>query len=671
MDSRNLESLLQRHFGFESFLDHQKEVVEAIIAGVDLCVVMPTGAGKSLCYQLPALIKGSYTLIISPLIALMADQVASLQRRNIPAAFINSSISFAEQRDAMYRCANGEIKLLYVAPERLQTDFFHEFLLRTPPAMLVVDEAHCISEWGHDFRPSYRHIGKIAQKAGISHICAFTATATPEVSEDIRHQLLRPKMKLVAAGFRRPNLNFKVQNCQGGKDVKLAALKKLLKEKISGATIIYAATRQAVDELSAIPGVRGYHAGMNNDARNAAQEYFMHDPAPVLAATNAFGMGIDRPDVRRVIHYQLPGSLEAYYQEAGRAGRDGESADCILLFSYADRYIQNFLIDMNNPPPSLIRSVYRVLRAEYSRHPENPVLEISAAELQKMVSGAASDGQISAALGILEKSGAIIRRTRQTGCGKIVFTSDIAQLRVIHQQEKTQRSRFIHRMIGEFGARLRNFMEITVDEMAQIAGLSAEQIRRVLNALNGDLLTWENGFAGRAIELTDPAQIEPPLDDKELDLRRDYEQSRLDAVVKYASTHNCRQKELIGYFGEKDDSWHCGICDNCAGNSPDSLKNRGISNQDIRIVLRAAELFSGRIGAGKMAQILAGSRSAGIVAGNWHRNACFGILRRLKQANVEQIIRALLDSGDLERVERGGYPCIKLSEQGRQRLYDL
>ena len=671
MDSRNLESLLQRHFGFESFLDHQKEVVEAIIAGVDLCVVMPTGAGKSLCYQLPALIKGSYTLIISPLIALMADQVASLQRRNIPAAFINSSISFNEQQQAMDAALRGEIKLLYVAPERLQTEFFYRFIRSNPPEMLVVDEAHCISEWGHDFRPSYRHIGKIAQKAGISHICAFTATATPEVSEDIRHQLLRPKMKLVAAGFRRPNLNFKVQNCQGGKDVKLAALKKLLKEKISGATIIYAATRQAVDELSAIPGVRGYHAGMNNDARNAAQEYFMHDPAPVLAATNAFGMGIDRPDVRRVIHYQLPGSLEAYYQEAGRAGRDGESADCILLFSYADRYIQNFLIDMNNPPPSLIRSVYRVLRAEYARHPENPVLEISAAELQKMVSGAASDGQISAALGILEKSGAIIRRTRQTGCGKIVFTSDIAQLRVIHQLEKTQRSRFIHRMIGEFGARLRNFMEITVDEMAQIAGLSAEQIRRVLNALNGDVLTWENGFAGRAIELTDPAQIEPPLDDKELDLRRDYEQSRLDAVVKYASTHNCRQKELIGYFGEKDDSWHCGICDNCAGNSPDSLKNRGISNQDIRIVLRAAELFSGRIGAGKMAQILAGSRSAGIVAGNWHRNACFGILRRLKQANVEQIIRALLDSGDLERIERGGYPCIKLSRQGEKRLYDL
>ena len=344
MNFQNLESLLLRHFGFESFLDHQKEVVEDIVAGNDLCVVMPTGAGKSLCYQLPAMIKDSYTLIISPLIALMADQVAALQKHRIPAAFINSSISFAEQRDAMFRCVNGEIKLLYVAPERLQTDYFHDFILRCPPAMLVVDEAHCISEWGHDFRPSYRNIGTIAQRTGIRQICAFTATATPEVSEDIRRQLLRPQMKLVAAGFRRPNLNFKVHNCQGGKDVKLAILKKLLAEKISGATIIYAATRQAVDELSSLPQVRRYHAGMSNEERNAAQEHFMHAPAPILAATNAFGMGIDRSDVRKVIHYQLPGSLEAYYQEAGRAGRDGENAECILLFSYSDRYIQKFLI---------------------------------------------------------------------------------------------------------------------------------------------------------------------------------------------------------------------------------------------------------------------------------------------------------------------------------------
>ena len=661
-----LTGALQKFFGFEEFLDHQKTIVERILKGDDLCVVMPTGAGKSLCYQLPALMRPGYSLVVSPLIALMYDQVTALRKRGIPVAFINSSISFNEQQQAMDAALRGEIKLLYVAPERLQTEFFYRFIRSNPPEMLVVDEAHCISEWGHDFRPSYRKIGAAAADTGIRQVCAFTATATPVVCGDIRRQLGREKMGLLVAGFRRPNLSFKVIKCEGSKDGKIARLSKLLEEE-KKPTLIYAATRQAVDELAELPGVTGYHAGMSMEERNAAQEYFMNDPAPVLAATNAFGMGIDRPDVRRVIHYQMSGSLEAYYQEAGRAGRDGESAECILLFSYSDRYIQQFLIEMNNPPPSVIRAVYRELYFRTKELEEPGEVEVTAAELKENISGAKSDGQISAALGILEKLGFIRRSARRSGMGFLRFTGDPDRLKILHQDEKTQRSRFIHRVIGHYGRSVVREFECSVETLAGIAGLNSEQVKRVIGALNGDCLEWRSGFAGRAVELTDPELAMPELDDKELGSHLDYELSRLDSMVNYAKSFRCRQVELIGYFGEDGERWHCGCCDNCSGTGGIN-GSCGASDEDIRIALRGADLLNGRVGIGKLGQILAGSRSASIISGNWHRNGCFGTLRHLKAAAVESLLRELIDAGYLERVDRNGYSCIRISAAGRRKL---
>ncbi|MBR2625653.1 MAG: RecQ family ATP-dependent DNA helicase [Lentisphaeria bacterium] len=663
----DVKKALRENFGFEEFLDHQQPVVEAVSAGKDLCVVMPTGAGKSLCYQLPALMRQGYSLVVSPLIALMYDQVVNLRKRGIPAAFINSSVSFNEQQRSAWAAERGEVKLLYVAPERLQTDFFRSFITAVPPEMLIVDEAHCISEWGHDFRPSYRKLGEVIAKTGIRQVCAFTATATPDVCRDIRTQLGRENMELLVAGFKRPNLSFKVIECDGSRDARLAKLKKILKGD-KKPTLIYAATRQVVDELSALPEITGYHAGMTIEERNAAQEYFMNDPAPVLAATNAFGMGIDRPDVRRVIHYQLSGSLEAYYQEAGRAGRDGESAECILFFSYADRYIHKFLIEMNNPPPEVIRAVYREL---YFRTQELPVpgeLQITQMQLKDEIPGAKSDGQISAALGILEKLGFIRRSAKRSGLGFLRFTGDPDRLKILHQEEKTQRSRFIHRVIGYYGRAVVKEFECSVDNLAEISGLNPEQTKRVINALNGDCLLWRAGFSGRAVELTEPSLVMPDLDDDELRRHLDYELARLDEMVNYARSRRCRQVELIEYFGEKSDNWHCGCCDHCAGKSG-TIAIDGIDENVIRIALRGVDLLNGRVGLGKLGQILSGSRSASIVAGNWHRNACFGCLRQLKSAAVEELLRQLLDSGYLERVDRGGYPCIVLSDQGYRKLY--
>src|SRR5437867_588042 len=335
-----LESHLAR-FKLNSFRPGQREVISAILDGHDCLCIMPTGGGKSLCYQLPAVAREGLTLVVSPLIALMKDQVDSLTALGIAATFINSSLAPAEAYQRINDMAAGRFDLVYIAPERLRSSLFLEKLRETKVQLLAVDEAHCISEWGHDFRPDYARLGRLRQRLNNPQTIALTATATPDVRRDIVAQLQIREPKIFITGFSRPNLQFEVQQAMSEPE-RDQLLINFLRET-PGAGIIYSATRkgceQLVPALSATAGRRVdmYHAGLDPDVRRRVQDDFMSDKTPIIVATNAFGMGIDKPDLRFVVHYNIPGTLEAYYQEAGRAGRDGLPSRCLLFFAYRDR----------------------------------------------------------------------------------------------------------------------------------------------------------------------------------------------------------------------------------------------------------------------------------------------------------------------------------------------
>ncbi|ARA92778.1 helicase [Rhodothermaceae bacterium RA] len=562
------EALLRRHWGYAGFRPGQWEAVAAVLEGEDALTVLPTGGGKSLCYQLPALMQEGLTLVISPLIALMQDQVAGLQARGIPAAFINSTLRPAEVEQRWTDAEFGRYRLLYIAPERLQTERFQARAARLGVTLLAVDEAHCVSEWGHHFRPAYRRIAEARQALGDPPMLAVTATATPQVRQDIVEGLGLRSPRVLVRGFDRPNVVWSIFRT----DNKHAKLLDVV-QGVPGSGIVYTATRwgaEAWADRLAQAGIAAaaYHGGLPAPDRKAIQEAWLSGACRVVAATNAFGMGIDKPDVRFVVHVDLPASLEAYYQEAGRAGRDGERAYAVLLVQEQDVHTQEVLIEESHPSAADVRRVYDTVcslaQIAIGSLPDGPV-QVDL-DLVGQVTGF-GPSKVRMAIELLARQGVWQRVPARRHHGYIRFLQSADALRRYRASlENRALADFIDRLLRTVHAdAFAQWWEIDLRLLERRTGLPRDRLQRGLAYLQErHLLQWRPPGQAEQLLFAAPRSQRVPVDDLAVRRARRQAEARLQDMVRYARSVTCRRQFLLAYFGEAAPA-RCGACDLCLG----------------------------------------------------------------------------------------------------------
>lgn len=556
--------ILKEKFHFSGFRKWQEEIIDTLLKRHDAVIIMPAGSGKSLCYQLPALFLDGVTLVISPLIALMKDQVDGLVQNQIPATFINSTLTPSEQWQRLREIQQGRYKLVYIAPERFRNSGFMEGIQSCQVSLFAVDEAHCVSEWGHDFRPDYLRLKGVAEKLGHPPIAALTATATPDVRRDIITQLgLRQPITFVA-GFDRPNLRFEVKRVMG-EDDKIDAILTLL-GKGDPRGIIYAATRKNVETVTQALLFRGYkvggyHGGMEMEARKTVQDRFMEGTLSVVVATNAFGMGIDKADLRFVIHYDIPGSLEAYYQEVGRAGRDGKPARCLLLFNYADTFTQEFFIEGSYPPREMIEQVYEVI----CKIGPDEIEMTQRALAARLNDKKANEMAVSSCLKILEKAGHLERGTEGDPQAKVMLRSEPEQLlRQVEGKGRTQ-IMMVNYCLDLLNGSKDKTLLVNLDIMAEHLNLSIEQLRRNFSLLHQmGAVEYRPPFRGRGLKILSRVPVSKlNINFKEIERRSLFERKKLKKMVDYAYTDKCLRRFILEYFGERINQDNCHNCSSC------------------------------------------------------------------------------------------------------------
>ena len=556
---------LRESFGYPGFRPGQERAIASVLGGRDTLVVLPTGGGKSLCFQVPALMLPGLTVVVSPLISLMKDQVDALNARGLAAAFINSTLTSSQVSDRLARAGRGDIKLLYVAPERFDVGTTAERLRNMGVSLLAVDEAHCISEWGHDFRPSYLRMRDVRERLGAPPTIALTATATPEVRKDIALQLALRNPSVIVTGFDRTNLHYHVLPTRNEQE-KDDALVQTLRDQ-EGVAVIYASTRRNVERIAGVlerarVSATAYHAGLDDAHRHDVQESFMNERVRAIVATNAFGMGIDKPNVRLVVHHAMPGTLEAYYQEAGRAGRDGNHSECVLLHSFPDRFTHEFFIKGAYPERPVVESVYDALRRVVDA---SGMTDLGPAEIARLVPGKVGDRDVDSVLRILLKADAV-RRESESGSSVMI--------RLLATPERIKRELpdphnpelgLLRALWRAVGARIHDGAVVALDGLPPGFSGASTAIPLLSSLQARQFLTWER--IGGGTRLTNP---KAPLsafdvDWAGLDRRRRADLAKLDAMQKYAYTTGCRRAFVLRYFGDEAGRGTCGGCDNCLG----------------------------------------------------------------------------------------------------------